>query len=65
MVGRLVKFVDRDGRYPEFEGAIGLVMRVNGTRRNYLAVKWTHPIPTKQVLVKGSHFHSNRFEVIS
>jgi len=62
MVGRLVRFVDFDGRYPEFEGAIGLVIREN--KRN-LAVQWIHPIGTKQVLVKGSHFHANRFEIIS
>jgi ribosomal protein L21E len=62
MIGRLVKFVDRDGRYPEFDGAVGLVICEN--KRN-LAVKWIHPIGTKQVLVKGSHFHANRFEIIS
>ncbi len=62
MIGRLVKFVDRDGRYPEFDGAVGLVVSEN--KRN-LAVKWIHPIGTKQVLVRGSHFHANRFEIIS
>ena len=62
MVGRLVRFVDYDGRYPEFEGAVGLVIREN---KRHLAVQWIQPIVTKQVLVKGSHFHSKSFEIIS
>jgi len=62
MIGRLVKFVDRDGRYPEFDGAIGLVVSEN---KGHIAVTWIYPIGTKQVLVKRSHFHENRFEVIS
>jgi len=62
MIGRLVKFVDRDGRYPEFDGAIGLVVHEN---KGHVTVTWIEPIGTKQVAVKGSHFHANRFEIIS
>ena len=62
MIGRLVKFVDYDGRYPEFDGAVGLVTHEN---KDHVAVAWIHPIGTKRVVVKGSHFHANRFEIIS